>query len=311
MSYSKQKRLKFAGLNKNIMRQKQKENEEESTQREKGKLSNLSDLDPSIINNFKKIGANFGERNKKVRSSSVCYSSNNDHNVSNSKSNKTKNIQNSGKTIEMNKINRLYNLMNLNHKGSLTGKNMEKNKKSRINFSPFKTPYGSPKNANRGNLVLQNELSNFNAGYKTNRRMQLYLPNLLKERTLSPTFRNGLKLKKKMNINIDILQHIKMKIKEKKLKHKGVDDNNYIKLMNGNNSKNKTAYNGFKKRNDSTNLLNRFIYNNKKMKNRDYSSRRNKNVSENKSNLEEKERQNLYGNSQNKKIKHNFSALNI
>lgn len=47
------------------------------------------------------------------------------------------------------------------------------------------------------------------------------------------------------------------------------------------------------------------------MKNRDYSSRRNKNVSENKSNLEEKERQNLYGNSQNKKIKHNFSALNI
>ena len=315
LSYSKQKRLKFAGLNKNIMRQKQKENEEESTQREKGKLSNLSDLDPSIINNFKKIGANFGERNKKVRSSSVCYSSNNDHNVSNSKSNKTKNIQNSGKTIEMNKINRLYNLMNLNHKGSLTGKNMGKNKKSRINFkenfSPFKTPYGSPKNANRGNLVLQNELSNFNAGYKTNRRMQLYLPNLLKERTLSPTFRNGLKLKKKMNINIDILQHIKMKIKEKKLKHKGVDDNNYIKLMNGNNSKNKTAYNGFKKRNDSTNLLNRFIYNNKKMKNRDYSSRRNKNVSENKSNLEEKERQNLYGNSQNKKIKHNFSALNI
>ena len=114
-----------------------------------------------------------------------------------------------------------------------------------------------------------------------------------------------------MNINIDILQHIKMKIKEKKLKHKGVDDNNYIKLMNGNNSKNKTAYNGFKKRNDSTNLLNRFIYKNKKMKNRDYSSRRNKNVSENKSNLEEKERQNLYGNSQNKKIKHNFSALNI
>ena len=315
LSYSKQKRLKFAGLNKNIMRQKQKENEEESTQREKGKLSNLSDLDPSIINNFKKIGANFGERNKKVRSSSVCYSSNNDHNVSNSKSNKTKNIQNSGKTIEMNKINRLYNLMNLNHKGSLTGKNMGKNKKSRINFkenfSPFKTPYGSPKNANRGNLVLQNELSNFNIGYKTNRRMELYLPNLLKERTLSPTFRNGLKLKKKMNINIDILQHIKMKINEKKLKHKGVDDNNYIKLMNGNNSKNKTAYNGFKKRNDSTNLLNRFIYNNKKMKNRDYSSRRNKNVSENKSNLEEKERPNLYGNSQNKKIKHNFSALNI
>jgi hypothetical protein len=315
LNYSKQKRLKFAGLNKNIMRQKPKENEDESTQREKGKLSNLSDLDPSIINNFKKIGANFEERNKKVRSSSVCYSSKNDHNVSNSKSNKAKNIQKSGKTLEVNKINQLYNLINLNHKGSLTGKNMDKNKKSKINFkenfSPFKvpSPYGSPKNANRGNLILQNELSNFNAGFKTNRRMNLYLPNLLKERTLSPTFRNGLKLKKKMNINIDILQHIKMKIKEKKLKHKGVDDNNYIKLMNGNNSKNKTAYNGFKKRNDSTNLLNRFIYNNKKMKNRDYSSRRNKNLSENKSHLEEK--QSLYGNGQNKKLKHNFSVLNI
>jgi len=315
LNYSKQKRLKFAGLNKNIMRQKPKENEDESTQREKGKLSNLSDLDPSIINNFKKIGANFEERNKKVRSSSVCYSSNNDHNVSNSKSNKAKNIQKSGKTLEVNKINQLYNLMNLNHKGSLTGKNMDKNKKSKINFkenfSPFKvpSPYGSPKNANRGNLILQNELSNFNAGFKTNRRMNLYLPNLLKERTLSPTFRNGLKLKKKMNINIDILQHIKMKLNEKKLRHGNINDNNYKKLLSGNNSKNKTAYNGFKNRNDSANLLNRFIYNNKKMKNRDYSSRRNKNLSENKSNLEEK--QSLYGNGQNKKLKHNFSALNI
>ena len=197
LNYSKQKRIKFAGLNKNILRQKQKEIEDESTNREKGKISNLSDLDPSIINNFKKIGDNFGERNKKVRSSSVCYSSNNDHNMSNSKTNKTKNIQKSGKTIEVNVISRLYNLMNLNHKGSLTGKNMEKNKKSKINFkesfSPFKTPLGSPKNSNRGNLILQNELNNFNVGYKTNRRANLYLPNLLKERTLSPTLRNGLK----------------------------------------------------------------------------------------------------------------------
>ena len=311
LNYSKRKRMKFSGLNKNFMRQQQRENEDN---KEKGKLSNLSDLDPSIINNFKKIDANFGERNKKVRSSSVCYSSNNEHNTSDSKVNKAKNIQKSGKTIEVNKINRLYNLMNLNHKGSLTGKNMEKNKKSKINFkenfSTFKTPVGSPKNANRGNLVLKNELNNFNGGYKTNRRQQLYLPNLLKERTLSPTFRNGLKLKKKMNINIDILQHIKMKLNEKKLKHNN-NDINYKKLLNGNKSNNKTAYNGFKKRTDSVDLLNRFIYNNKKMKNRELSSRRNKNVSENKSNLEEKEKRNFYGNTQNKKLKHNISALNV
>ena len=315
LNYSKQKRIKFAGLNKNILRQKQKEIEDESTNREKGKISNLSDLDPSIINNFKKIGDNFGERNKKVRSSSVCYSSNNDHNMSNSKTNKTKNIQKSGKTIEVNVISRLYNLMNLNHKGSLTGKNMEKNKKSKINFkesfSPFKTPLGSPKNSNRGNLILQNELNNFNVGYKTNRRANLYLPNLLKERTLSPTLRNGLKLKKKMNINIDILQNIRNKINEKKLKYNNNNDINYKKLLSGNKSNNKTAYNGFKRRTDSANLLNRFIYNNKKLKNRELSSRRNKNVSENKSNLAEKEKQSLYGNIQNKKLKHNHSALKI
>ena len=316
LNYSKQKRIKFSGLNKNMMRQKEKEREEESVNRDKGKVSNLSDLDPSIINNFRKIGSKFDERNKKIRSSSVCYSSNNDHNLSNSKSNKTKYLSNpkSGKTIEVNKINQLYNLMNLNHKGSLTGKNMEKNKSPKINFkenfSPFKTPIGSPKNINRGNLFLQNELSNFNGGYKTNRRPNLYLPNLLKERTLSPTIRNGLKLKKKMNINIDILQHIKMKLKEKKQKHSVNDDFNYKKLINGNKINYKTGI-GLKKRTDSANILNRFIYSNKKMKNRELSSRRNKNVSENKSNLVEKENKNFHGNITNKKMKHNFSALKI
>ena len=95
--------------------------------------------------------------------------------------------------------------MNLNQKGSLTGKNMDKNKNLKINFnqnlSPFKTPLGSPKNISRGNLILQNELSNFNAGYKTNRRANFHLPNLLKERTISPTFRNRLKLK---NPDVDL-----------------------------------------------------------------------------------------------------------
>ena len=321
LNYSKQKRIKFAGLNKNMIRQKQKDKdkdkEEESTHREKGKLANLSDLDPSIINNFKKIGNNFGERNKKLRSSSVCYSSNNEHNLSNSKSNKDKKAQNpkSGKTIEVNKINRLYNLMNLNHKGSLTGKNMDKSKSPKINynekFSSFKTPIGSPKNVNRGNLFLQNELSNFNVGFKTNRRTHLHLPNLLKERTLSPTFRNGLKIKKKLNINIDILQHIKMQINDKRQRHMNNNyDINYKKLLSGNKLNNKTGI-GLKKRTDSASILNRFIYNSKKMKNRELSTKRHKNVSENKSNVNEKENKNLHGTIQKKKIKFNFSALNI
>ena len=252
-----------------------------------------------------------------MRSSSVCYSSNNDNNKSSSKLNKTKNNKKSGKTIEANKINLLYNLMNLNQKGSLTGKNMDKNKNHKINFkenfSPFKTPLGSPKNINRGNLILQNELSNFNSGFKTNRRVNLYLPNLLKERTISPTFRNGLKLKKKLNINVDILQHIKMKLNQKRQKQNNNANINYKKLLNGNKNNNKTAYNGFKNRNDNVNLLNRFVYNNKKIKNRELSERRNKNASanrSNRSNFVEKDK-NAFGTNQNRKIKHNYSALNI
>ena len=313
LNFSKQKRFKFGGLNKNLMRQKEKA--DESSRREKDKFSNLSDLDPSIINNFKKIRDNSGEKNKKLQSNSVCYSSNNENNKSNSKLNKTKNIKKEGKVKESNKINFLYNLMNLNQKGSLTGKNMDKNKNLKINFnqnlSPFKTPLGSPKNISRGNLILQNELSNFNAGYKTNRRANFHLPNLLKERTISPTFRNRLKLKKKMNINIDILQQIKMQINQKRQKRNNNSNNiNYKKLLNGNKNNNKTTYYGFKNRNDSANLLNRFVYNNRKIKNRELSERRNKNASANKSNFADKEK-NIFGTNQNRKIKHNYSALNI
>ena len=84
MNYSKKKRIKFGGLNKNFLKQEEKEKDGEQSQREKGKkFSNLSDLDPSIINNFKKINAGFEEKTKKLRSSSVCYSSNNDHNNKN------------------------------------------------------------------------------------------------------------------------------------------------------------------------------------------------------------------------------------
>ena len=312
LNYSKKKRIKFGGLNKNFLKQEEKEKEGEQSQREKGKkFSNLSDLDPSIINNFKKINAGFEEKTKKLRSSSVCYSSNNDHNNKNNyKSNKIKNKAEAEKTLEVNKINRLYNLMNLNHKGSLTGKKIDKKNSPKIdfneNFSPFKTPLGSPKNANRGNLILENELNNFNIGFKTNRREQLYLPNLLKERTLSPR----LKIKKKMNINIELLQNIQMKLKAKR--EKNSKEINFKKMNKNNNKVARTGMIGLKKRMDSANIFNKFIYNNKKMRNRGFSAQRNKNVSENKSNnLGDNDNKNMYGTIQTKKIKHNFSALNI
>jgi hypothetical protein len=63
---------------------------------------------------------------------------------------------------------------------------------------------------------------------------------------------------------------------------------------------------------DSAKIFNKFIYNNKKMRNRGFSAQRNKNVSENKSNnLGDNDNKNMYGTIQTKKIKHNFSALNI
>ena len=114
----------------------------------------------------------------------------------------------------------------------------------------------------------------------------LFLPNLLKERTISPTFRNGLKIKKKMNINLEILQQIKMKLKDKKVKH----EDKYKKMS----------------------ISKKYIYNNKKMRGRDVSSKRNKNISANKSNLADGEdKKNMYATFKGKKLKHNFSALNI
>ena len=316
LNCSNQKRIKFGGLNKNILRQNHKDYY--SNNKEKGKISNLSDLEPSIVNNFKKIGTKLEEKNKNLRSSSVCYSSNNAHhnhnnNPKNSKLNQTKNIENNGgKTIDTNKINRLFNLIDLNRKGSLTGKNINKNKRSKKinfeeNFPHSKSPLGSPKNLNRGGLILQNDLSNYNSGYKTNRLAHIFLPNLLKERTLSPTFRNGMKIKKKMNINIEILQQIKMKLNAKKDNH----DNNYKKMMN-NKKYYKTGNISLNKKTDNISLLNRFIYKDKKIRSRDISSKRNKNISANKSNLADREyNKNMYSTFKGKKLKHNFSALNI
>ena len=300
LNYTKRNRIKFTGLSKNIYSSKE------------GKLSNLSDLEPSIINNFKKLDSKFNEKNQKMRSSSVCYSSNNNdnHNRINSNNNKIKDINNKGKTLEMNKIQGLYHIFNLNHKGSLTGKNVGKNKK--INFkgfkdlSPYKSPLVSPKNSNKDNLILQydfNKINIENRGILSNRRPGLHLPNLLKEKTLSPTFRNALKIKKRLKINVEIMQNLK-KLKEKKQKNN--NNINYKRLLN--NKKNDKME--IKKRNDSANLINRFVYNNKKIKTREKSAKREKNLSENKSKLGENYKK-MYGTERTKKLKHNFSALNI
>ena len=313
LNCSNQKRIKFGGLNKNIMRQNNKK--KDIINKEKGKLSNLSDLDPSLINNFKKVEMKLEEKNKKLRSSSVCYSYNNNaHNESNSKLNNTKNAlsSNGAKTIDTNKINPLFNLVNLDHKEPITRKNFDKIKQSKKlniqeNFSKFKTPMGSPKNLNKGKLIYQNELININKGYKTNRLAHLFLPNLLRERTLSPTFRNGMKIKDKMHINIDILHQIKMKLYIKKEKH----DKDYKKMMN-NKKYYKTGNISLNKKADNTSLFNRFIYSNKKMKTRDVSSKSHKNICANKSNLTDREyNNNMYATLKVEKLKHNFSALNI
>ena len=315
LNCSNQKRIKFSGLNKNILRQN-KNKDYNSINKEKEKIANLSDLDPSIVNNFKKIGTKLEEKNEKLRSSSVCYSSNNahhNHNPKNSKLNQIKNIENiGGKTIDTNKINRLFNLINLNRKGALKGKNINNNKLSKKinfqeNFSKIKSPMGSPKNLNRGGLILQDDLSDYNSGYKTNRLARILLPNLLKERTLSPTFRNGMKIKKKMNINIEILQQIKMKLNAKKENH----ENNYKKMINSKNYY-KTGNISLNKKTDNTSLLNKFMFKDKKIRSRDISSKRNKNISANKSNLADREHiENMHSTFKGKKLKHNFSALNI
>ena len=85
LNYSKQKRIKFGGGNKNTFYIKDDESNNKENKNEKG--SNLSGLDPSISsfnNNFKKIGTRNDEK-KNLRSSSVCYSSNNHQDKSHDK----------------------------------------------------------------------------------------------------------------------------------------------------------------------------------------------------------------------------------
>ena len=110
-----------------------------------------------------------------------------------------------------------------------------------------------------------------------------------------------------MHINLDILQQIKMKLYIKKEKH----DKDYKKMMN-NKKYYKTGNISLNKKTDNTSLFNRFIDSNKQMKTRDVSSKTHKNIRANKSNLTDREyNNNMYATLKVKKIKHNFSALNI
>ena len=297
LNYSKQKRIKFGGGNKNSFYKKEEESHIKENGNEKG--SNLSGLDPSTSlfnNNFKKIGTKNDEK-ANPRSSSVCYSSNNRNDNINEKKrmNKTNCLNEGGKTIDVNKINKLFNLINMSNKGSLSGKNIEKHKKInfREKFSSFGTPLGSPKNANRGNLHLKKDFS----GDTSNKMMAFLLPSLKNGGGhLSPSFMHGLKLKGKLNLNLANLNHLKLKLKNKKQNI----SINYKKIMS--NNKKQISF----KRSSSTSMFNQFMNNNI---NKGLSSKRNKNQSDNKLNFGETGSQ-FFKSKKGLSMLHNTSSIN-
>ena len=297
LNYSKQKRIKYEGENKNTFYQKG----EESRNKINKKELNLSGLEPSISlnNNFKKV-VKRNEETKKMRSSSVCYSSNNNHENSNQKKrmNKTNCLNDGGKTIDLNKINSLYNLMNMTHKGSLSSKNNEKRNKInfREKFSSLVRPIGSPRNINKANLLLKKEY-----GKNTNRLIPFCLPNLLKG-TISPSFMNGFKLKGTLNLNLGNVNQVKIKLSKKNNK---IIDINYKKLINDNKSNPRRPVNF--KRSSSTNMFSQFMKNNPN-KNGIY-QRKNNNF-EKKSHLGDSGRK-YYSNLSTKKKNNNSSDINI
>ena len=297
LNYSKQKRIKFGGGNKNTFYIKDDESNNKENKNEKG--SNLSGLDPSISsfnNNFKKIGTRNDEK-KNLRSSSVCYSSNNHQDKSHDKKlmNKTNCLNEGGKTIDVNKINKLFNLINMNNKGSLSGKHIDKHKKInfREKFASFVSPLGSPKNLNSGKLHLKKDLN----VEGPNKMLPFYLPNLQNGGTLSPSsFMCGLKLKGKLNINYGNLNHqLKLKLNKNNKQNIAL---NYKKLINNNKKP-------VIKRSSSTSMFNQFMNNNTTKIN---SSKRNIISNENKSNFGYSGSR-FYMNKKEKSVFHNSSSI--
>jgi hypothetical protein len=252
LNYSRQKRIKFDGINKSTFYQKG----EDTHNKEKENESNLSGLENSnslYNNNFKKVLTKYDQKIRNSRSSSAYNSTNNNknNNINNSKDINKKgkkdklNKDKCGKTIEVNKINKLYNLMNLNMKGSLSGKNIkEHNKKINFqeNFLSFGSPIISPKNFNRGNLKLKKEFIWLN---NKNKMIPFYLPNLMKGGNMSPSFIHD-KLEGKLHLNFN--SPFSLNINQNNI--------NYKKLLN----KNNTRKFGFK-RSGSTGLFNHFMNN--------------------------------------------------
>ena len=293
LNYSKQNRIKFGGGTKNSFCQKGEESH--NNVNEKG--LNLSGLEPSTSlynNNFKKVVRRNEEANN-LRSSSVCYSSNNNHENNNTKirMNKTNGLNDRGKTIDVNKINRLCDLMNIINKGSLSNKNKDKHSKINFNekFSIFGTPLGSPRNLKKGNLFLKNEYGN-----NINRLVPFCLPNLLKG-TGSPSFMNGFKLKGALNLHLDSLNQIKIKLSKQKNNNNNNIDINYKKLLNNNNIKNKKRPINIK-RSSSTSMFNQFMNNNV---NKNGMCQRKNNNFENRIGIEKSESQSYYSNINKKK----------
>ena len=134
--------------------------------------------------------------------------------------------------------------------------------------------------------------------HNNNKIMHFYLPNLMKGGTLSPSLMSGLKLKGKINWN-NVNSHLKLKMNKNSKQNIGI---NYKKLVNENNTKRPTSF----KRSSSTSMFNQFINNNL---NRGFSSKRNRNPSENKNNFGDTGSQ-FYLNKKGKTMHHNSSAIN-
>ena len=175
--------------------------------------------------------------------------------------------------------------MNLNMKGSLSGKNIkEHNKKINFqeNFLSFGSPIISPKNFNRGNLKLKKEFIWFN---NKNKMVPFYLPNLMKGGNMTPPFIHD-KLEGKLHLNLN--NQFNLNINQNTI--------NYKKLLN----KNNTRKFGFK-RSGSTGLFNHFM-------NNGINGRVTSKSNKNKINIGDTENQ-LYINGQIKKKYHNESDI--
>ena len=131
------------------------------------------------------------------------------------------------RTLDMNKINSLYNLCNMN--GSLSSKNHDKiNLKSNFKQSlmAIVSPANSPKNNKNKNDDFKNNFINspkikYIYGGDPSKKIPFCLPNLIKLGGNNTNFITGLKFNKKF----DNLNQLKLKLKNKDIKYKKINGN--------------------------------------------------------------------------------------